>query len=85
MFALPYHESRIFIRIVQLVDLSSESNRWHWLEPLQKKGVSLSKNTLLNHASANQAFLQLLCDSTISAVKVSFVMNMLPVLLKINY
>lgn len=70
MLALPYHESRIFIRVVQLVDLSSESSHWHWLKSMQKKGVPLSKTALLNHVSTASHFLHLLCDTTVRAVKV---------------
>lgn len=69
MLALPYHESRIFIRVVQLIDLSSETSHWHWLQSMQKKGVPLSKTALLNHVSTNSHFLRLLCDTTVRAVK----------------
>ncbi|XP_034252662.1 HEAT repeat-containing protein 1 [Thrips palmi] len=69
MLALPYHESRIFIRVVQLVDVSSETSRWHWLLSMQKKGIPLSKRTLLNHISTATHFLRLLCDTTVGAVK----------------
>lgn len=70
MLALPYHESRIFIRIIQLIDVSSPSHPWHWLEPLQKKGVPLSKTALLNHAASNPSFLRQLCDTLLGAIKV---------------
>ncbi|KAK3912207.1 HEAT repeat-containing protein 1 [Frankliniella fusca] len=69
MLALPYHESRIFIRVMQLIDFSSGSNPWHWLQPLQKKGIPLSKSALLNHAATNPSFLRQLCDATMGAVK----------------
>lgn len=69
MLALPYHESRIFIRVVQLIDLSDKSSRWIWLEAVQKKGISLSKTVLVNHAFSNPSFLSLLCKTTMGAVK----------------
>lgn len=69
MLALPYHESRIFIRVMQLIDFSSESHPWHWLEPLKKKGLPLSKSALLNHVATNPSFLRQLCDATMGAVK----------------
>lgn len=72
MLALPYHESRIFIRVVQLVDVSSETSPWHWLQSMQKKGVPLSKTALLNHVATASHFLRLLCDTTVGAVKVQY-------------
>ena len=32
---LPYHESKMFIRVIQILTLKDETNKWHWLYPLQ--------------------------------------------------
>ncbi|XP_076364857.1 HEAT repeat-containing protein 1-like [Tachypleus tridentatus] len=32
---LPYHETRIFVRVIQLLNLNDATSRWHWLKPLQ--------------------------------------------------
>lgn len=32
---LPYHETKMFVRVVQLLKLDSAGSAWNWLEPLQ--------------------------------------------------
>ena len=31
--SLPHHDTESFVRILQMVSLSSETSKWHWLEP----------------------------------------------------
>ncbi|XP_029164682.1 HEAT repeat-containing protein 1 [Nylanderia fulva] len=69
LMILPYHETRMFVRALQLVDLSDESNKWHWLAPLQKRGVSLPSGTLINRLSTDNGFLKMLCSHVISAAE----------------
>lgn len=35
--ALPHHDSNVFVRVLQLLDVreQSQNRRWHWLRPLQ--------------------------------------------------
>ena len=61
MCILPYHETKIFVRAVQLLDLRDETGRWHWLQTLQKPGIPLPKKTLLNHCSSDIGFLKFIC------------------------
>ncbi|GCB83257.1 hypothetical protein scyTo_0023436, partial [Scyliorhinus torazame] len=32
---LPYHETKVFVRAIQLLQISDPTHRWHWLEPIQ--------------------------------------------------
>ena len=32
---LPYHETKVFVRVVQLLKIKDPTNRWNWLEVLQ--------------------------------------------------
>lgn len=70
LLILPYHETRMFVRALQLVDVSAPSDKWNWLEPLQKPGVPLSKTTLINRVSSDNGLLRLLCDHISNAAKV---------------
>ncbi|XP_067001904.2 HEAT repeat-containing protein 1 [Anabrus simplex] len=70
MLILPYHETRMFVRVLQLLDVKDPVNRWHWLRPLQKPGVPLSKIALLNHCASDNSFLHFVCKMTLLAVKV---------------
>ncbi|XP_011632407.1 HEAT repeat-containing protein 1 [Pogonomyrmex barbatus] len=61
LLILPYHETRIFVRALQLIDLSDEADKWHWLAPLQKHGVPLASATLVNHLCSDNGLLNTLC------------------------
>lgn len=60
MLILPYHETNIFVRALQLIKIHDESDRFSWLKPLQKHGVRLTKSVLFNHAATNVQFLKCL-------------------------
>ncbi|KAJ8305572.1 hypothetical protein KUTeg_016117 [Tegillarca granosa] len=71
MCLLPYHESKIFVRAVQLLNLDSKtSSKWDWLDTIQMSGVHLSKSVLVNHCWTNTGFLSLLCDNVQKIVKI---------------
>nr|CAD7572436.1 unnamed protein product [Timema californicum] len=69
LLIFPYYDTRMFVRVLQLLDVKSKSSPWHWLRPLQKPGVPLSKTALLNHCAADPSFLKFVCDGALAAVK----------------
>lgn len=70
---LPYHETNIFVRVLQLIDLNLPScSHWSWLKTLQIKGLHLPKGVLINHAVSDTAFLRFICDATLKTVQVSY-------------
>ncbi|KYM85745.1 HEAT repeat-containing protein 1 [Atta colombica] len=69
LLILPYHETRIFVRALQLIDLSDESNKWHWLMPMQKRGIPLSSAILINRLISDKGFLKTLCTHVTFATK----------------
>ncbi|EFN88053.1 HEAT repeat-containing protein 1 [Harpegnathos saltator] len=70
LLILPYHESRIFARAVQLLDLSNKGDKWYWMKSLQKRGLPQVSQTIVNHLSTDDEFLKMLCNHVISTVKV---------------
>lgn len=58
---LPFHDTILFARILQLLPLKSKSSCWHWLRPAQKKGSPLAKATLIQHCISVPAFLSFVC------------------------
>eukprot|EP00062_Callorhinchus_milii_P009260 gi/632952871/ref/XP_007892093.1/ PREDICTED: HEAT repeat-containing protein 1 isoform X2 [Callorhinchus milii] len=66
---LPYHETKVFVRVIQLLKLSDPTHRWHWLEPIQKPGVPLAKNTLINHCYKDMSFMDFICNLVTKAGK----------------
>ncbi|XP_060070386.1 HEAT repeat-containing protein 1-like [Ylistrum balloti] len=71
MCVLPYHESKTFVRVIQLLPLDAKTaSKWDWLKPIQKSGVHLAKMTLVNHCRTNPAFLSTICEMVYDSVKV---------------
>ncbi|XP_044012247.1 HEAT repeat-containing protein 1 [Aphidius gifuensis] len=62
LLILPYHETRMFIRALQLVDVSANRDKWNWLKPLQKPGIPLSSLTLVNRLTVDNGLLELLSN-----------------------
>ncbi|GAV00112.1 hypothetical protein RvY_11006 [Ramazzottius varieornatus] len=58
---LPYHETNIFVRMVQLLEFQFDK-KWEWLKGIQKKGVVLPKKDLLKFLSKEVWFQQFLCE-----------------------
>lgn len=65
---LPFHETKIFVRFIQLLDLSNPINRWHWLVVLQKPGLNLSRQVLYNHCASNYNTLRFISNAVLSYV-----------------
>ncbi|XP_031838490.1 HEAT repeat containing 1 homolog l(2)k09022 [Nomia melanderi] len=70
LLILPYHETRMFVKALQLLNLSDTADKWHWLEPLQKPGVPLASITLINRLSSDNGFLKLICSHVVNATRV---------------
>ncbi|KAF2986080.1 hypothetical protein EK904_013715 [Melospiza melodia maxima] len=32
---LPYHETNVFVRVIQLLDIKSPTHKWHWMDPIR--------------------------------------------------
>lgn len=58
---LPFHDAKMFVRALQLLHLGNQSDKWNWLQPLQKPGVPLPKSVLVNHCMADPGFLRFIC------------------------
>ena len=59
---LPYHDTVLFARILQLLPVKSKSSYWHWLRPAQKKDSPLAKSTLIQHCISVPSFLNFVCN-----------------------
>ncbi len=66
---LPYYETNLFARVVQLLPLKDPSSTWHWLRPIQKAGSPLSKLTLVQHCISVQPFLVFVCEMVPHSLK----------------
>ena len=66
---LPYYQTNLFARVVQLLPLKDPSSSWHWLRPIQKAGSPLSKLTLVQHCISTQPFLVFVCEMVPRSLK----------------
>jgi U3 small nucleolar RNA-associated protein 10 len=78
--ALPYHETNVFVRVVQCLNLSKEgkNSRWLWLEPLQKPGVPLARQTLLRRLATDLSLFSFVCELIPKALAVFDVEDVAP-------
>ena len=67
LLILPYHETRMFVRALQIVELNDPAEKWSWLRPLQNPGVPLSSLTLVQRVATDNGFLQLICNHVLRA------------------
>ncbi|ELW68114.1 HEAT repeat-containing protein 1, partial [Tupaia chinensis] len=67
---LPYHETRTFVRVVQLLSISNSKHRWSWLLPVKQSGVPLAKGTLITHCHKDLGFMDFICAWVTQSVKV---------------
>ncbi|KAH8031407.1 hypothetical protein HPB51_017179 [Rhipicephalus microplus] len=66
---LPFHETRVFARALQLLDLSSKTSKWHWLHCLQKPGLSLTKTALVTQCTRDPGTLKFICEVLVAMAK----------------
>ncbi|XP_072906670.1 HEAT repeat-containing protein 1 [Hemitrygon akajei] len=66
---LPYHETKVFVRAIQLLKLKDATYRWHWLQRIQKPGVPLARSTLITHCYKDLDFMDFICSLVTKAVK----------------
>ncbi|XP_055389397.1 HEAT repeat-containing protein 1 homolog [Condylostylus longicornis] len=66
---LPYHETNIFVKCLQTMNLSDPNGKWIWMNASLKAGVPLSKTAIQNRASEDASFLRSICNSTLESVR----------------
>uniref|UniRef100_A0A1A8RMW0 HEAT repeat-containing protein 1 n=2 Tax=Nothobranchius rachovii TaxID=451742 RepID=A0A1A8RMW0_9TELE len=67
--SLPYHDTNVFVRVLQLLKINDATNRWNWLQCLQKPGVPLSKGTLVTHCYSDLSFMDFICTMVTQSIQ----------------
>lgn len=67
---LPYHETRVFVRVIQLLKISNPKHKWFWLFPVKQSGVPLARGTLVTHCYKDLGFMDFICSLVTKSVKV---------------
>ncbi|KAJ8404760.1 hypothetical protein AAFF_G00331470 [Aldrovandia affinis] len=65
---LPYHETKVFVRVIQLLKIKDPTHRWNWLHGLQKPGVPLARGTLITHCYKDLSFMDFICTMVTKSV-----------------
>ncbi|XP_012864684.1 PREDICTED: HEAT repeat-containing protein 1 [Dipodomys ordii] len=66
---LPYHETKIFVRVIQLLKINNPKHKWYWLFPVKQSGVPLARGTLVTHCYKDLGFMDLICSLVTKSVK----------------
>ncbi|XP_005071842.1 HEAT repeat-containing protein 1 [Mesocricetus auratus] len=66
---LPYHETRVFVRVIQLLKISNPKHKWFWLSPVKQSGVPLARGTLVTHCYKDLGFMDFICSLVTKSVK----------------
>ncbi|XP_033969561.1 HEAT repeat-containing protein 1 isoform X2 [Trematomus bernacchii] len=66
--ALPYHDTKVFVRVLQLLHLREKTN-WSWLHPVQKAGVPLSREALVSHCCSDLSFMDFICSLVTKSIQ----------------
>ncbi|NWV24353.1 HEAT1 protein, partial [Origma solitaria] len=69
---LPYHETNLFVRVIQLLNIKSPTHKWHWMDPIRKPGVPLARGTVITHCYKDLDFMDFICRLVAKSVKVVF-------------
>ncbi|CAK6982589.1 HEAT repeat-containing protein 1 [Scomber scombrus] len=67
--ALPYHDTNVFVRVLQLLKIKDTTNRWNWLHCLQKPGVPLARGTLITHCYTDLSFMDFICTMVTKSIQ----------------
>ena len=66
---LPFYETNLFARVVQLIPVKDPNSFWHWLSPIQNSGTPLSHLTLTQHCISDPSFLSFVCEMVPKSLK----------------
>uniref|UniRef100_A0A8C5UIS2 HEAT repeat-containing protein 1 n=1 Tax=Malurus cyaneus samueli TaxID=2593467 RepID=A0A8C5UIS2_9PASS len=67
---LPYHETNLFVRVIQLLNIKSPTHKWHWMDSIRKPGVPLARGTVITHCYKDLDFMDFICKLVAKSVKV---------------
>lgn len=69
MLILPYHQTNMFVRCIQIMKFDDPTNKWCFLADVKKSSTPLSKYALWNHGASQPAFLEFVGKLTYEAIK----------------
>ncbi|XP_034413870.1 HEAT repeat-containing protein 1 isoform X3 [Cyclopterus lumpus] len=67
--SLPFHDTNVFVRVLQLLHIRDAAARWGWLLGPQKAGVPLSRGALVAHCYSDLSFMDFICSLVTGSVQ----------------
>lgn len=67
---LPYHETKVFVNVLHLLDLRNPSGRWYWLKPFQNSNSPVDASVIIKHFNSDGGFRKFVCDLIPNILKV---------------
>lgn len=86
MCILPYYETVLFIRILQLIDIKNNKSPWNWLLNSQTNGRPLPKQTVFFHWASDtwfRNFLSIYFEKMLKVIKIKSFIRLDAICLKI--
>lgn len=69
MLILPYHQTNMFVRCVQIMKFDDPTDKWNFLADVKKSSAPLSKYALWNYGATQPSFLGFVGKFTYDAIK----------------
>ncbi|KAF7648691.1 hypothetical protein LDENG_00153150 [Lucifuga dentata] len=66
---LPYHDTNMFVKVLQLLKIRDATNRWNWLHCLQKAGVPLARGALVARCYTDLSFMDFICSIVTDSIQ----------------
>lgn len=67
---LPFHETNLFARVMNIITLNKQTARWGWLEEVKKTGVPLPKSILIQQCLSDSSVLMFVCEMLPQAIEI---------------
>lgn len=70
MTILPYHNSKIFVKVLTILNLENPTGKWHWLNDCAKHGVPLPRVVIVNHCKRDGGFFRFILSTLSTYIEV---------------
>lgn len=67
---LPFHETKLFARVLTIITFNKQTEKWDWLAQVQKSGIPLPKSVLIQHCLSDSSFLAFICEMIPQAIEI---------------
>ena len=70
MTILPFHNSKIFVKVLTILNLENPTGKWHWLNECAKHGMPLPRVVIVNHCRKDGCFFRFVLSTLSTYIEV---------------